>query len=205
MDGDRAPLREIVRLKEQFGAWLMVDEAHATGLFGQSRRGLAEECGVENQIEIHMGTLGKALGSAGGFICGSRPLVDFLVNRARTFIFSTAPVPAAAAAAAAAVRLVQSAAGEQRCKQLWANVAAVSSRVETPGSAIIPILIGSEDKAMQTMGALLDLGVFIPAVRFPTVARGEARLRLTLSAAHSQPDLAQLLNALRSLHLASNA
>jgi 8-amino-7-oxononanoate synthase len=205
MDGDRAPLREIVRLKEKFGAWLMVDEAHATGLYGQSRRGLAEECGVEGQIEIHMGTLGKALGSAGGYICGSRLLVDFLINRARTFIFSTAPVPAAAAAATAAVRLVQSQAGEQRRNQLWAGVTALSRHIETRGSAIIPILIGDEEKAMQIMAALLNLGLFIPAVRFPTVARGQARLRLTMTAAHRDADLAQLAAALRSLNLASHA
>ena len=112
MDGDAAPLREIVVLKEKHGAWLMVDEAHATGLYGKNRRGLAEECGVSKQIEIQMGTLGKAVGASGGYICGSRPLIDFLVNRARSFIFSTAPVPAAAAAAAAGVRLIQSKAGE---------------------------------------------------------------------------------------------
>ena len=93
MDGDHAPLREIVELKEKYGAWLMVDEAHATGLYGANRRGLTEELDVSNRIEVQMGTLGKALGAAGGYICGSRVLVDYLVNRARTFIFSTAPVP----------------------------------------------------------------------------------------------------------------
>ena len=99
MDGDQAPLRELARLKEQFGAWLMVDEAHATGLYGKNRRGLAEECVVDKQIEIQMGTLGKAFGSAGGYVCGSRLLIDYLINRARTFLFSTASVPAGAAAA----------------------------------------------------------------------------------------------------------
>ena len=94
MDGDQAPLREIVELKSKYGAWLMVDEAHATGLYGQKRRGLAEESGVQEQIEIQMGTLGKALGAAGGYICGSRLLVEYLINRARSLIFSTAPVPA---------------------------------------------------------------------------------------------------------------
>src|SRR5580658_4069080 len=201
MDGDQAPLREMVRLKEQFGAWLMVDEAHATGLYGKSRRGLAEECGVDKQIEIQMGTLGKAFGSAGGYICGSRPLIDCLVNRARTFIFSTAPVPAAAAAATAGVRLVESKAGEERRRQLWANVAAVSRHIEGQGSAIIPMMIGDEGKAMQITAALLDKGVFIPAVRFPTVARGQARLRLTMTAAHSKADIEQLLTALRALNL----
>src|SRR5277367_4744820 len=118
MDGDAAPLREIVALKEKYGAWLMVDEAHATGLYGKNRRGLAEELGVSDRIEIQMGTLGKALGASGGYICGSRPLISFLVNRARSFIFSTAPVPAAAAAAQAAIQFVRSKPGETRRKLL---------------------------------------------------------------------------------------
>jgi len=194
-------LRDMVRLKEQFGAWLMVDEAHATGLYGKSRRGLAEECEVDKQIEIQMGTLGKAFGSAGGYICGSRPLIDCLINRARTFIFSTAPAPAAAAAATAGVRLVGSKAGEERRTQLWASVAALTRHLHGQGSAILPMMIGDEGKAMQIMAALLNQGVFIPAVRFPTVARGQARLRLTMTAAHSRADVEQLLAALRSLNL----
>ena len=201
MDGDEAPLREMVQLKEQFGAWLMVDEAHATGLYGKTRRGLAEEYAVDKQIEIQMGTLGKAFGAAGGYICGSRPLIDYLINRARTFIFSTAPAPAAAAAAAAGVRLVQSNAGEARRNQLWTNVAAISRQIDGQGSAITPMLIGDEEKAMQITTALLGQGVFIPAVRFPTVAHGQARLRLTMTAAHGAADIQQLLAALRSLNL----
>jgi 8-amino-7-oxononanoate synthase len=201
MDGDQAPLREMVRLKEKFGAWLMVDEAHATGLYGKFRRGLAEECEVDKQVEIQMGTLGKAFGSAGGYICGSRCLIDYLINRARPFIFSTAPVPAAAAAATAGVRLVQSEAGESRRHQLWANVAAVLRYLEGQGSAIIPMMIGEEGRAMQITADLMQQGVFIPAVRFPSVARGQARLRLTMTAAHSRADIDQLLAALRSLNL----
>jgi 8-amino-7-oxononanoate synthase len=201
MDGDRAPLREMARLKEHFGAWLMVDEAHATGLYGKNRRGLAEECGVDKQIELQMGTLGKAFGSAGGYICGSRPLIDYLINRARPFLFSTAPVPAAAAAAAAGVRLVESKAGEERRNQLWTNVAALSHHLDSQGGAILPMIIGEEGRAMQITMALMDQGVFIPAVRFPTVARGQARLRLTMSAAHSRADIESLLAALRALNL----
>jgi 8-amino-7-oxononanoate synthase len=201
MDGDQAPLREMARLKEQFGAWLMVDEAHATGLYGKNRRGLAEECVVDKQIEIQMGTLGKAFGSAGGYIAGSRLLIDYLINRARTFLFSTAPVPAAAAAATAGVRLVQSKAGEERRNQLWTNVAAVSHHLDSQGGAIIPMMIGEEGKAMQITAALMNQGVFIPAVRFPTVARGQARLRLTTTAAHSRADVELLLAALRALNL----
>jgi 7-keto-8-aminopelargonate synthetase-like enzyme len=195
----------MTRLKEQFGAWLMVDEAHATGLYGKNRRGLAEECVVDKQIEIQMGTLGKAFGSAGGYICGSRLLMDYLINRARPFIFSTAPVPAAAAAAAAGVRLVESRAGEERRNQLWTNVAAVARHLHGQGSAIIPMLIGDEGKAMQITAALMRQGVFIPAVRFPTVAHGQARLRLSVTAAHSRADIEQLLAALRALNLVTQA
>ncbi len=203
MDGDRAPLPEMVQLKEKFGAWLMVDEAHATGLYGKARRGLAEECQVEKQIEIQMGTLGKAFGSAGGYICGSRLLVDCLINRARTFIFSTAPVPAAAAAATAGVRLVGSRAGEERRKQLWSNVAAVACQIHAEGSAILPMMIGDEAKAMRITTSLMNQGIYIPAVRFPTVARGQARLRLTLTAAHGKTDIELLFAALRYLNLIS--
>jgi 8-amino-7-oxononanoate synthase len=203
MDGDHAPLREMVALKEQYGAWLMVDEAHATGLYGAHRRGLAEELGVSDRLEVQMGTLGKALGASGGYICGSRALRDYLINRARTFIFSTAPGPAAAAAATAGVRFVQSSAGEERRTKLWQHVSALSSTLNpqpsTLKSAIIPILVGEESKAVEAAAALRERGIFIPAIRYPTVARGQARLRLTLSAAHRDADLAQLLTALKSL------
>jgi 8-amino-7-oxononanoate synthase len=203
MDGDHAPLCDMVALKEQYGAWLMVDEAHATGLYGAHRRGLAEEFGVGDRIEVQMGTLGKALGASGGYICGARSLVDYLINRARTFIFSTAAVPAAAAAAAAGVRFVQSSAGEERRSKLWQNVARLQSTTNhqpsTHTSAIIPILIGDEAKAVAAAAALRERGILIPAIRYPTVARGQARLRLTVTAAHTSADLAQLLAALQSL------
>jgi 8-amino-7-oxononanoate synthase len=205
MDGDQAPLREMVALKEKFGAWLMVDEAHATGLYGKLRRGLAEENDVASKIEIQMGTLGKAFGAAGGYICGSRALIDCLINRARPFIFTTAPAPAMAAAAAAGVRFVQSDAGEKRRNQLWANVTQISRHVESKGSAIIPIIIGDEERAMQMSGALRKESILVPAIRFPTVARGQARLRLTVTAAHTREDMDQLLAALRSVHLASRS
>jgi 8-amino-7-oxononanoate synthase len=205
MDGDHAPLREILELKERYGAWLMVDEAHATGLYGAQRRGRAEELGVSDRIEIQMGTLGKALGAAGGYVCGSRALVDYLVNRARTFIFSTAPVPAAAAAATAGIRFVQSRAGEERRGLLWQRVSDLPSplnpRPSTLRSAIIPILIGAEAKAVEVAAALRAQGIFIPAIRYPTVARGQARLRLTVTAGHTHADMVQLLAALNSLHL----
>ena len=227
MDGDAAPLREIVALKEKHGAWLMVDEAHATGLYGKNRRGLVEESGAGGQIEIQMGTLGKAVGASGGYICGSRPLIDFLVNRARSFIFSTAPVPAAAAAATAGVRFIQSSEGERRRRVLWkrveqcgtgilpvsdlANNPADAARSQSKSkigdrleacptlSAIIPILIGDETRAVAASAALREQGIFVPAIRYPTVARGKARLRVTLTATHTAEDIALLVAALRSV------
>ena len=208
MDGDLAPLSEIVALKEKYGAWLMVDEAHATGLFGEKRRGLAEEFGVADRIEIQMGTLGKAAGAAGGYICGSRALIDFLVNRARSFIFSTAPVPASAAAACAGIKLIQSAEGETRRQAVWQRVDQLKNgliegawKLPVVRSAIVPLIIGEETKAVKTAAALRAAGVFIPAIRYPTVARGEARLRLSVTAAHTAEDVRQLLDVLKTLNL----
>jgi 8-amino-7-oxononanoate synthase len=206
MDGNAAPLREIVALKEKYDAWLMVDEAHATGLYGNNGCGLAEELGVSGQIEIQMGTLGKALGASGGYICGSRSLIDFLVNRARSFIFSTAPVPAAAAAAAAGIKLVQSREGQERKSKAWelANLlehaaSSVGVRITAPDSLIMPIIIGDEAKAIEAANSLRNCGIFVPAIRFPTVARGAARLRITLTAAHSDNDIGELVSALSQI------
>ena len=199
MDGDAAPLREIVTLKEKYGAWLMVDEAHATGLYGANRRGLAEELGVSDRIEVQMGTLGKALGASGGFIGGSRMLIDTLVNRARSFIFSTAPVPAAAAATAG-IQLVQSDEGEALRRGLFDRVAQFRSECRMPNSefasAIQPLIVGDETQALEMAGQLRQRKFFVPAIRYPTVARGSARLRVTLSAAHTRDEVAALTAAL---------
>jgi|ERR1043166_1133842 8-amino-7-oxononanoate synthase len=207
MDGDLAPLREIIELKNRHGAWLMLDEAHATGLFGEQGRGLAEAFGVGDQIEVQMGTLSKALGAAGGYICGSRALIELLINRARSFIFSTAPTPAAVAAAAEGVRIVQSTEGRERRSLLWQRVDEAKNGLITAGwklsvvqSPILPLIVGDESKAMSLATAVLEEGLLIPAIRYPTVARGGARLRLTLSAAHSQADIARLVKGLGNRH-----
>jgi len=218
MDGDTAPLKEMVALKEKYGAWLMVDEAHATGLCGTNRRGLAEALGVSDRIEIQMGTLGKALGASGGYICGSRALIDFLINRARSFIFSTAPVPAAAAAAAAAVKLIQSSVGHALTESLWTRVeqcrtgvapVSISSPAQTEQEVrdrrdacptpILPLIIGDESAAVSAATTLREQGLFVPAIRYPTVARGAARLRVTLTAGHSAEDVAMLLHLLKQI------
>lgn len=201
MDGDCAPLAEIVRLKNGFGAWLMVDEAHATGIYGKNGRGLADELGITGEIEVQMGTLGKALGASGGYICGSRALINFLVNRARSFIFSTAPVPAAAAAASAGIHFVQSAAGEARRNTLWRRVrdfrSAAGIMDSAFQSAINPIIIGDEAETVKAAAALMSRGIFVPAIRYPTVARGQARLRVTITASHTDADIEKLAEAMR--------
>jgi 7-keto-8-aminopelargonate synthetase-like enzyme len=200
MDGDAAPLLEIVALKEKYGAWLMVDEAHATGIIGRNGRGLADELRVSSRIEVQMGTLGKAMGASGGYICGSRALIDYLINRARPFIFSTAPVPAAAAAATAGIELVESAEGEARRKALQHRVHELVSTCNlqpaTCNSAVIPLILGDETAALDAAKKLRDEHIFVPAIRYPTVARGEARLRITLTAAHTADDVAKLCAAL---------
>ena len=203
MDGDLAPVHDLVQLKNQFGAWLLLDEAHATGLYGEGGRGVAEEMGVTNHIEVQLGTLGKALGAAGGYICGSQALIDLLVNRARSFIFSTAPVPAQLAAAKRGVELVQSNEGGAMRARLWSNVERLKNGLIRQGwklpdvqSAILPLMIGSERNATELAGHLRDAGIWVPAVRYPTVARGAARLRLTVSAAHQPEHLNALLKAL---------
>ena len=203
MDGDAAPLRETVELKNKFGAWLMADEAHATGIFGQTGRGLADELGVSDQIEIQMGTLGKAFGASGGYICGSRTLIDFLVNRARSFIFSTAPIPASAAAATAGVQIAQSNEGETRRKILRERInqlqSAIGNRQSAIPSAIVPLILGDENKALSAATKLREQNIFVPAIRYPTVARGAARLRITLTAAHSADDVSTLVDALKKI------
>jgi 8-amino-7-oxononanoate synthase len=203
MDGDLAPLLNLVELKEQHGAWLILDEAHATGLYGEGRRGVAEEFGVADRVEVQMGTLGKALGAAGGYICGSKELIDLLLHRARSFVFSTAPIPAQAAAARAGIELVQSGEGEARRTRLWSLVDELKNGLIARGwklpvvqSAILPLMVGGEFEAVALSERLLDAGVFVPAIRYPTVAKGAARLRLTLSAEHSPEDINQLLEAL---------
>jgi len=205
MDGDLAPLRELVELKDRHGAWLMVDEAHATGLFGERRAGLIEAFGLTDRVEVQMGTLGKALGSAGGYIAGSGALIDLLVNRARSFIFSTAPVPAASAAAAEAIRILQTHEGEERRVRLWKNVDAAKNGLIAAGwalspvqSPIIPLMVGKEAEALRLAQSLLDQHILIPAIRYPTVARNSARLRLTVSASHSTADFDRLVSALRA-------
>ena len=191
MDGDLAPLREIVELKDKYGAVLMLDEAHAVGVLGRGGRGLAEELGLSHCIEVQMGTLGKALGSSGGYITGPRLLIDSLINTARSFIFSTAPPAATAAAASAALDLCTGAEGDRRRAKLR-QLAAILDPV--PPAAIHPVIIGNENETLHAAEQLAKLGFHVPAIRPPTVPKGTSRLRVSLSAAHD-PEMVKTLSA----------
>ena len=248
VDGDRAPLRELVGLKKRFSAMLLLDEAHAIGVVGMNGRGLAHEVGLTRHVDVQMGTLGKALGVSGGYVCGSRSLIEWLVNRARSFIFSTAPPPLLAAAATAAIEFLESEAGEERRLLLWRNievlrqalrmVEAVSPPPTKPTAAVLPkrdaravlknllsharpsrtapaelanpapgqtgsaihsLIIGDEQEAIDLSQSLQAEGFLVPAVRYPTVAKGAARLRINVTAAHGEKQIRALAGAIARL------
>ena len=204
MDGDWADLWDIVRLKDTYGALLLLDEAHAFGIHGPSGRGLASKLGLAARIDIQMGTFSKAAGLSGGYLCGSRALVDLLINRARSFIYSTAPSPALAHATEEVIRhWLPTAYGEDRRARLWNNLSwlttAFQGRIPEPASAIIPLMIGPESDALNLSAKLLEAGFLIPAIRYPTVARGRARLRLALTATHTTEQIDALAATLLPL------
>lgn len=200
MGGDAAPLREIVTLARRYRAWVMVDEAHATGVFGPSGAGVVEEMGLKGQIEVQMGTLGKALGSFGAYVAGSRVLIEWLINRARSFIYTTALPPPVLAAALAALDVVRN--EPERRRRLWQNAAffkqgliRLGYRLGETQSPILPVLIGDADKTMALCAALLKRWVFAQGIRPPTVPEGTARLRVTPMATHTQEQLGRALVA----------
>ena len=224
MDGDRAPLRELIELKKRFGALLLLDEAHAVGVIGPNGRGLAATENLNEDVDVQMGTLSKALGTSGGYICGSRNLIDWLINRARSFIYSTAPPPAIAAAALAAVDFLASPEGEERRLVLQERIklmrdlllsldvgrlgatnrrptpnAQRSTSNENSGSAIFPWIVGDEQAALDLALALQTEGFLVPAIRYPTVAKGAARLRITVTAAHEEDQIRALCEAIKRL------
>src|SRR5437667_11937908 len=215
MDGDRAPLRDLVQLKKQFDALLMLDEAHAVGVIAPHGRGLAAEENLSDGVDVQMGTLSKALGTSGGYVCGSHDLIEWLINRARSFIHSTAPPPAIAAAALAAVNFLSSSEGETRRLLLWERIRlmrklllpsarkAINYQLSTinsnEGSAIFPLLVGDEQKALNLAAALKTEGFLVPAIRYPTVAKGSARLRITVTAAHQEDQIRSLSEAIRNI------
>jgi 8-amino-7-oxononanoate synthase len=222
MDGDRAPLRDLVKLKNDYDALLMLDEAHAVGVIGPHGRGLAAAGKLSDDVDVHMGTLSKALGASGGYICGSGNLIEWLINRARSFIYSTAPPPAIAATATAAVDFLSSPEGEKRRLLLWkrinllrelllsfdvgrwtlgvgrSNAAAQRPTLnENSGSAIFPLIVGDEQAALDLAAALKSEGFLVPAIRYPSVAKGSARLRITVTASHEEDQIRALCEAIK--------
>ena len=192
MDGDVCPLREMVGLAETYGALLLLDEAHGFGVLGETGMGLAECEHLQGRVTFQMGTLSKAAGLAGGYLAASREWIDLLVNRARSFIYSTAPPPAVAHAAITSLRLIRSAEGAALRARLRENISLLGDS-PTP---ILPRIFGSNEAALEASAVLAEAGFLVPAIRFPTVPRGTARLRISLSAAHPRESVAALAGAL---------
>ena len=204
MDGDLAPLAGLAALAEQHDAWLVLDDAHGFGVFGPQGRGCAAEAGIGGWRVLTMGTLGKAAGVAGAFVAGDAEVIDWLQHQARSFLFTTAQPPALAEALRMSLRLIEHGdarrtALAERIAQWRAHVAQRGWRVLPSDSAIQPLIIGDNAQAMQLSAALFEAGFWVPAIRPPTVPKGTARLRVSLSAAHRQADLAALLAALDRL------
>ncbi len=204
MDGDLADLPELCAVAKQHGALVVVDEAHATGVFGPSGAGLAEEQGCTERIALHIGTLSKALGSIGGFIAGPQQAIDMLINTARPFIYTTALPPACSAAALASLRIIE------REPHRRARVLALARHVNTElvkmgfdcqdsQSPIIPVILGSAASALEAAAFLRQRGIYVPAIRPPTVPPNSARLRISLMATHTDANITQLLDAMKQL------
>ena len=196
MDGDIAPLPQLCELAEKYGCIMMVDDAHASGVLGRGGRGTIDHFDCHGRVHVQVGTLSKAIGSMGGYVCGSRDLIDYLYLRARPFLFSTSHPPATAAACQAAFTLLDSVEGEKLIKKLWANTKFFKKELKKRGfqfkaseTPIIPIHVGDAAKAFEFSRKLFDAGVFAPAVGYPTVAEGKARLRAMVSAAHKREHL----------------
>jgi 8-amino-7-oxononanoate synthase len=194
MDGDVAPLEELVSLARRYDCRLMVDEAHATGALGPGGRGSVAAAGLSGEVDVVMGTLGKALGSYGAYVCASREIVDYLINTARPFVFSTAPPPPVVAAALAALELLE--AHPHRVERLQANAATLRDALAAEGLAvdgsetqIVPVEVGGAEHTMELSERILERGVFAQGIRPPTVPEGSSRLRFTVMATHRTGEL----------------
>ena len=193
MDGDLANLPELLRIAKETECLLMIDEVHATGVLGKTGRGLAEHYGCAH-ADVTVGTLSKAVAAEGGFVAGPKQLTEFLKNKSRSFIFTTAMAPAVAAAACNNLRYIDT--HPERVQNLRDNVKFFCDALQREGvnveqspSAIVPIVIGDEARALKISAALQDTGILIPAIRYPTVAKGQARLRASLMATHTREQL----------------
>lgn len=198
MDGDIAPLPDIVGIAKKYNMMTMVDDAHATGILGKNGSGTASYFGLGNEIDITMGTLSKAVGSEGGYVAGKKELINYLINSARTFIYSTALSPSTIAVSIKSLEIIEKD-EERRVKLLKASnwfqneLKIVGFNVMETKTPIIPILIGEADKAVEFSKILLSQGVYVPAIRPPSVPRGTSRLRISLMATHSKEDLEEAL------------
>jgi glycine C-acetyltransferase len=206
MDGDIAPLPKLCDLAEKYNCIMMVDDAHASGVLGRGGRGTIDHFDCHGRVHIQVGTLSKAIGTMGGYVCGSRDLIDFLYLRARPFLFSTSHPPATAAACKAAFTLLDSPQGERLVKKLWANTKFFKRELKKRGfqfkvseTPIIPIHVGDAAKAFEFSKKLFEAGVFAPAVGFPTVAEGKARLRAIVSATHKRDELLRAADTLEAV------
>ena len=209
MDGDLAPLPGICELADKYGAMLVVDDAHGTGVIGKGGRGSGAYFGVEDGVSVSMGTLGKALASYGAFACADSEVIDYLINKSRPYIYSTSPPPAVAAASRAAVRVVEGAEGERRrenlanlCARFRAGLRFIGVRVSEPPPGaeipIFPIIIKDTEKTLALAEYLMEAGVYLLAIRPPTVPEGTSRLRATLMATHTEAQIDRTLDALES-------
>lgn len=203
MDGDVSPLAEIVDMKMRSGALLLVDEAHAVGICGPCGKGYAASLGCDHGIDLQMGTLSKALGGSGGYLCASQAWIDLIINRARAFIYSTAPCPAVCAVATTAIALIQSEEGERRRAKLRANAQRLCKILghtsDASPSAIVPWIVGDNERALANAAQLSTAGILAPAIRFPTVPKNTARIRFTATAGHSNAQLTALAKAITKL------
>jgi 8-amino-7-oxononanoate synthase len=206
MDGDLAPLPALLDLCERHGAWLVVDDAHGFGVLGERGRGALEHFGLRSPHLVYIGTLGKAAGVGGAFVAAHEDVIELMIQRARPYIYTTAAAPALAHALLASVDIIDSDEGRARRAHLRALIAQLDDglrleRWQRPASttAIQPIIIGANDEAMAAASRLHEQGLWVPAIRPPTVPAGTARLRVTLSAAHTEHDVAQLTAALNQL------
>jgi 8-amino-7-oxononanoate synthase len=206
MDGDLAPVPALLKLCEQYGAWLVVDDAHGFGVLGKHGRGVLEHFALRSPYLIYMGTLGKAAGVGGAFVAAHQTVIDWLVQRARPYIYTTAAAPALAHALLTGIDIISSNEGNERRAHLQALIKQLQTewqlqKWQCPHSetAIQPVIIGTNEAALHVAAALYDQGMWVPAIRPPTVPEGTARLRVTLSAAHTKEDVTQLTTALHSL------
>ncbi len=198
MDGDIAPLPQLCDLAEQYNCIMMVDDAHASGVLGRGGRGTIDHLGCHGRVDIQVGTLSKAIGAMGGYVCGSRDLIDWLYHRGRPFLFSTSHPPSVVATCQAAFALLDSPDGEKLIKKLWANTKFFQRRLKKLGfntgvseTPITPIHVGEAAKAFEFSRRLFDAGVYAPAVGYPTVPEGKARLRSIVTATHKRSELEQ--------------